>query len=42
MPDCITKELNHLYEFIDAVDGKSNWVCKVCGDWFLEYEDAQP
>lgn len=40
--DCLTKTLDHMYEFLDSGDGRSNWICKMCGKFKIEYEDATP
>lgn len=42
MQECIAKEFAHIYEYVDAGNGKINYICKVCGFWFHDYEDSQP
>ena len=40
--ECLVKRIPHDYEFRNAQDGQCNYVCRLCGDWFAEYEDCTP
>lgn len=42
MTECIINQLTHLYEFVEAGDGNSQWVCKACGHFKTEWEDSCP
>lgn len=41
-PECILPDTYHIPEFITAEYGQSSWRCRLCGQWIIELEDAQP
>lgn len=40
--ECLTKGIEHRYEFIKAEFGNMNFICRNCGDWINEVEDCTP
>ncbi len=32
----------HTYKFTSSGQGESSWICEVCSDVIIEYEDSQP
>lgn len=40
--ECITKEFQHIEEYVDSSHGQTLYVCKVCGSYRIVWEDSCP
>lgn len=39
---CLTEQIEHLFQFATADSGQMTFICKLCNALKVEYEDATP
>lgn len=37
---CLTPSLGHTYHYFICNDGATTWICTLCGDTIIEFEDC--